>query len=328
MFFKNNNCLNCGKIGHEQRNCRDPITSWGIILVHSMFNDNIRHKYIDIKKYEKFDGIKIYKKEEMNFISDVLENIKFLLVRRKHSLGYCEFIRGKYVAKNINGIMALFNQMTPNEIKNIKNSSCDFANLWKTFWNLDDNIIFTNKKEYIDSKSKFESLKDKIDVEFDLDFYLSNANPSYDNPEWGFPKGKKMKGENDLTCALREFYEETGITEDKINIINSMKPIVEELIGTNGVSYRHIYFLAELKNNTQIYDNENNKIINNDELIEKNSEIGGMEFFSYNSALNTIRDYHYGKLNIVKCLTNYYFEIYKSNNTKSNYDEEWIVMDQ
>lgn len=34
--------------------------------------------------------------------------------------------------------------------------------------------------------------------------------PKYD--DWSFPKGKADRGEDDLTCALREVQEETGLT--------------------------------------------------------------------------------------------------------------------
>ena len=38
------------------------------------------------------------------------------------------------------------------------------------------------------------------------------------NGHFGFPKGKKKGGEHSLCCALRELYEETGISVDKLTI--------------------------------------------------------------------------------------------------------------
>jgi 8-oxo-dGTP pyrophosphatase MutT (NUDIX family) len=40
--------------------------------------------------------------------------------------------------------------------------------------------------------------------------------------KWGFPKGKKHKKETLKECAIRELYEETGLTADKINIVNNI----------------------------------------------------------------------------------------------------------
>jgi hypothetical protein len=42
---------------------------------------------------------------------------------------------------------------------------------------------------------------------------------------------------------LREFGEEPGIDISKINVINNILPIEENLIGTNGLPYRHIYYI-------------------------------------------------------------------------------------
>ena len=57
-------CNNCGKGGHLYHQCKTPITSVGIITVRS--NNS---------------------------------NLEYLLIRRKDSLGYIDFLRGKY---NIN----------------------------------------------------------------------------------------------------------------------------------------------------------------------------------------------------------------------------------
>lgn len=40
---------------------------------------------------------------------------------------------------------------------------------------------------------------------------------------WNFPKGKFEEGENDLSAALRELHEETGIAESDITIIPEFK---------------------------------------------------------------------------------------------------------
>lgn len=319
MFFsskKNNTCLNCGKYGHEHKSCTEPITSWGIILVKT--NHNFAHVNSDLKKYRNYEGIKIYEKKDIELITNVINNIKFLLVRRKHSLGFSEFIRGKYVTKNINGIIWLFNQMVPNEIELIRTKT--FEELWNYFWGTNEIEITFNKREYLDSREKFMHLKSKENIETDLDFYMDTSCPLYQTPEWGFPKGRKKRGENDLDCAVREFCEETNISENNINILKNIKPIIEELTGTNGIKYRHVYFLAELKINID-------DIFNN-ELIMSNLEIGDIAFFNYNESLNVIRDYHIEKNSIIKSIINYYVELSKNTNNKKNEDNvenEWVA---
>jgi 8-oxo-dGTP pyrophosphatase MutT (NUDIX family) len=43
--------------------------------------------------------------------------------------------------------------------------------------------------------------------------------PKYD--DWSFPKGKAEEGEEDLACALREVWEETGLTCDPQDEVGS-----------------------------------------------------------------------------------------------------------
>jgi 8-oxo-dGTP pyrophosphatase MutT (NUDIX family) len=308
-------CNNCGKTGHEQKTCRDPITSWGIILVKTQ--DYLEHINTDIKKYENLGGLRIYNKDDLLRASENMEKIKFLLVRRKHSLGFSEFVRGKYVVGNINGIRGLFNQMVQEEIDVIRESS--FDDIWNYFWGTNEIDLFFNQKEYKDSKSKFIQLKAKQNLESDLDFYLDTANPNYLTPEWGFPKGRKKRGESDISCAIREFCEETDFTPSEINIIKNVKPIEEELIGTNGVKYRHVYYLAELKkdklNLFQQYDDNKMSITN--------LEIGDIGFFTYDESLELIRDYHVEKKAILSCIMNYYNDLTKKE--KNNKNDEWFA---
>jgi 8-oxo-dGTP pyrophosphatase MutT (NUDIX family) len=339
---KFNPCLNCGKFGHEQRQCREPIKSWGIILVK--FDDKVNHSCTNIKKYENFNGIRLYSKDDLMKASEIMEKIKFLLVRRKHSLGFSEFIRGKYVVSNINGVRGLFNQMVPEEISLIRENT--FDQLWNYFWGIktpiisipienknedkicdnsniqeisSNNLNIFNKKEYYDSKSKFMILKEKKEIEsdlvLDLDFYLNTSSPSYLTPEWGFPKGRKKRGESDIECAIREFSEETDIDESSIEILKNIKPIEEDLTGTNGIRYKHIYYLAELK--------EENANVISDEVRYSNSEIGDIGFYNYEEASGLIRDYHIEKKSILRCIMNYYMDLIKKN--QKNEEEEWVV---
>ena len=83
-------CNNCGKQGHMFHQCKLPITSYGIILF----------RYSEL-------------------------GIQFLMIRRKHSLSYIEFIRGRYDL-NYESILELFNLMSVEEVNKIKNNTFDF----------------------------------------------------------------------------------------------------------------------------------------------------------------------------------------------------------
>lgn len=291
-------CLNCGKSGHEQKNCSDPVTSWGIILVKTMKNNKESiHYNTDLKQYENMVGLPSRSIKSLEISSDCMNKIKFLLVRRKHSLGFGEFISGKYGIENINGICALFNQMIKEEIDMIKTST--FDELWEYYWGK-QNIGEISSKKYQESKEKFMKLKSKVSIEQDLDFYISVAAPQYDSPDWGFPKGRKKKGEDDLECAVREFCEETGLTNSDINVLSQIKPLKEDFIGTNGIKYRHIYFLAEAK--TDLVPTISNNVY-------EHCEIGDIGFFTYSDSLDLLRNYHIRRREILTSIMNHYIDL-------------------
>jgi ADP-ribose pyrophosphatase YjhB (NUDIX family) len=80
---------------------------------------------------------------------------QYLMVRRKDSLCYVEFIRGKYALQNQPYIVKLFENMTPDERERIR--TCDFDSLWYSFWQADCNKNYM--KEYHCAKDKFEHLR-------------------------------------------------------------------------------------------------------------------------------------------------------------------------
>ena len=92
---KNNLCNNCCKQGHQFHQCKLPITSYGIILF----------------RYSE-------------------HGIQYLMLRRKDSFGYIDFIRGKYVQNNLEHIQNIFNEMSVSEREKIRTN--DFETLWKT----------------------------------------------------------------------------------------------------------------------------------------------------------------------------------------------------
>ena len=149
-----------------------------------------------------------------------------------------------------------------------------------------------------------------MDLELNLDFYVNNIEPLYKSNEWGFPKGRRNRNESVKECAIREFHEETSIPQESIKVIDSIVPIEENLIGTNGIKYRHIYYLAE----TTL-----------DELPENinNNEIGNMKLFNYNDGHEALRPYHIDKREIITSVFYYYLEnilnMFKSNELQINF---------
>lgn len=346
-------CANCGKIGHEYRICNEPITSFGIINIKIMNDNNesliLKERFstnkniyyrIASKKHPEIkcfmtDNIKLHRDDQEIFKVDndaipceideqlqrfcyYRDKIMFMMVSRRFSLGFIEFIRGKYDVSDPKSIINLFEQMTTDEIKFIRKNEYD--NVLYNFLNRNNeskeivlNRIYEGKysNEYCEAKIKFDMLlnspnDDNINVPWSLNFYTKNIKPKWKKAEWGFPKGRRdKKSEENLSCACREFEEETGYTKNDYLIMNKIEPIEERLVGTNGVKYKHIYYLS---------------LNNSDKKIPPDNydtfEIGDIKWFTYDEAMNHIRPYHREKKNI---LTKVYLFIlnYLINN---NYD--------
>jgi 8-oxo-dGTP pyrophosphatase MutT (NUDIX family) len=210
----NNFCNNCGKIGHLLNDCKNPITSIGII--------SFRY-------------------------NSTLGNLEYLLIQRNDSFGFVEFIRGKYPLYNLQYIQTLINEMTIEE-KN-KLLTMEFENMWKLLWGDFSSIQY--RSEEASSKDKFESLKKGIkvkDVEYSIESLIKSSTTSWVEPEWGFPKGRRNYQEKDIDCGIREFSEETGYSSSDFKLIENIIPYEEIFIGSNIKSYKHKYYLAYMIN--------------------------------------------------------------------------------
>jgi 8-oxo-dGTP pyrophosphatase MutT (NUDIX family) len=298
-YNKQITCNNCGKFGHTHKQCSEPITSLGIICIK--VNDKIKE---DLKSKLVHDGLFDISK---NIIIDIIQNlsisneknqneenqnkeknnINYLIVRRKHSLGYIEFIRGRYETDNLETVYHLIRQMTPSEIKDIKTK--EFKDLWEEVWKKTSyNKLYL--KEMEDSLEKFNFLKDNNI----LDDKLKN---DYDEPEWGFPKGRRNPNEKNLKCALREFWEETSIDKNNLIVLNKLFPIQEIFYGTNGIKYKHIYYIA-------IYDGIDE--IGLEKLQEDQlTEIGDIKWINLKDSLKLFRPYHEEKKKLLISLENF-----------------------
>lgn len=258
---KNIYCGNCGNLGHTYKRCRFPITSCGVILykhnsdyLNDNNNDN-NNKYL------------------------------YLLIQRKDTIGYVEFLRGKYEEDNKDYIKKLLGTMTFDEINKLENY--DFEELWNMLW-LNKNIK-QYQTEYDISKGKFDNLvRGKY---YKLDNLIKESNIQYVEKEWGFPKGRRNLKETDYDCALREFEEETGILRDDYDILRNIKPVEEIFNGSNNIRYKHIYYIGNSKHDIEVMVDPENK----HQIIE----ISNIKWFTLQETLQKIRPYNTEKKEVI-----------------------------
>jgi 8-oxo-dGTP pyrophosphatase MutT (NUDIX family) len=309
-------CINCGKNGHNSKKCLCPIISIGIICFKINNNNFDLNSIIGYSK--KIQNNYLFTHEELNKlkklknildfvnIDDYNNIIEYLLIRRKNSLNYVEFIRGKYDINNLDYLERSINFMTIEEREMIKNNN--FLVLWRNLWSKNykdsdepyykykNNV--TNNIEYNDSNNKFNMLKkgliikrNDINITFNLDRLLNEAVYNFKEAEWGFPKGRRNSREKNIECAKREFEEETNINEVNYNIIN-MTPLEETYMASNNLKYKHIYYISQIKNN-------NYELLIDKDNFSQNIEIGDIKWLKFNDALLKIRDYNIEKKNVL-----------------------------
>lgn len=199
-------CRNCGLNGHLYRDCPHPITSFGVMCYR---------------------------------VHPVTGELQYIMVQRKDSLSFMEFIRGKWDLVDTPYICQLLAGMTDQERQMLATAS--FNALWSHVWS--HAYIPRHGNEYENARIKFERLRDG-DGGASLEQMLQQSPNAHTEPEWGFPKGRRKLREDDVCCAIREFCEETGMCPADIQIVDSAMPYDEVFFGTNRVLYRHTYFVA------------------------------------------------------------------------------------
>lgn len=250
-------CNNCGKSGHPYHQCKMPITSIGVIV------------------------FRIYPETK---------EPQYLMICRKDTLGYMDFMRGKFPLFQKKYILNMFIQMTVDEKKRLREKYNQYHH--------DNNIVssdISNKSGNNGTKEKIMALINGVHTpteKYDLISLLEESDQMYETwtePEWGFPKGRRNSQEKDYDCAVREFSEETGYSSTVLHNIRNILPFEEIFIGSNYKSYRHKYYLMYISYTDSI---------SNGKSYQK-SEVSNMGWKTFSNAIDTIRSYNLEKKRVL-----------------------------
>lgn len=253
-------CINCGIYGHTSKYCNCPTTSYGIICY------------------------KVVKRK-----------LLYLMIQRKDSLCYVEFVRGNYNIQNKSYIIKMFEKMTNNEREFIKNN--DFDIIWNTLWvdNKKNNSYYKSTKEkFITLKKGYYIRGDSGTYFFDLDIVLNSCRDNIEEQEWEFPKGRRKLGEKDFQCAIREFHEESNIKINEVYFCDPSKYFEEVYLSMNKIRYRNVYYIAKhmkVSNMKKLYDENNTNQI---------KEVRDVKWFTFDEVKQKIKNRNYEKYETFK----------------------------
>lgn len=266
-------CNNCGRAGHLYNQCKSPITSYGLIVIRKS-NDIVENA------------------DAATNTATNADKYKLLMIRRKDSLGFVEFVRGKYQLLNRKYILNVLNEMTIDEREKIKTMT--FDELWNDVWTGSVGIQYRNEEKI--SRDKYNALKNGVTngkTIFTLDELLNETTSKWTETEWGFPKGRRNYQEKDISCAIREFEEETGYSKMKITIIQNILPYDELFTGSNYKCYKHRYYVG---------------IMEEDDVEPTNTyqtnEVSKCEWLTFEECKKRIRPYNKERLLVLNDIEN------------------------
>jgi 8-oxo-dGTP pyrophosphatase MutT (NUDIX family) len=263
-------------------------------------------------------------------IHPTTKQIEYLMICRKDTLGYIDFLRGKFSVYQKYYILNMIHQMTTAEktklrhriisekstsdesIVNTEISNTEISEIYDYVTNI-NRLQTDNVSEASNSRNtSFVPVKDKIrwlinGVENKGEKYHllsliqeteTNGYTQWEEPEWGFPKGRRNSQETDYDCALREFSEETGISISKLQNVRNVVPFEELFTGSNYKSYRHKYFLMYM----EYSDSSELK------LYFQRNEVSQVAWKSIDECIQIIRPYNLEKKRMIQnvdfCLKN------------------------
>lgn len=245
--------------GHVYKACPHPIVSFGLIC------------------YRYIHGVPEY-----------------LMIQRKDSLSFMEFVRGKYDPKDVDYISKLLSYMTVAERTMLLEKT--FENLWNHIWF--QKTIQRHTNDFDEARNKFQQLVTGVEVASQvhtLDSLIAATTTPFTEPEWGFPKGRRRLREADVGCAVREFCEETGFSPKDVRICQDIKPFEEVFYGTNGVLYRHVYFIAELMANRE------REVVIDPLNINQAREVQRACWYNFQEVLEHIRKHNLERKELFAC---------------------------
>lgn len=173
------------------------------------------------------------------------KGLQIILIKKPTTYHFCEFVSGHYRKNDNTHLHKLFNNMTYHEKMDIL--SLKFANMWYRIYKTQPEQTFHHSNSY--TSKQYIRKKNKFEVAFmqDNGARLKRLIADSINVDtiWEIPKGrrKESKDESEIDAAMREFAEESLITQLHYKFLWHIPPYIETY-SDFGVTYQNIYYYA------------------------------------------------------------------------------------
>jgi ADP-ribose pyrophosphatase YjhB (NUDIX family) len=271
-----------------------PITSYGLIVFRKCPANNSVREAEGVQGNSGKRSTEERSSPEFELLPEPVTNaerIEYLMIRRRDTLGFIDFMRGKYSVYNKEYILNMIVQMTVLEKTRLLTHT--FNEIWAELWG-NETMVEQYRSEEDSSREKITSLR--LGVVVKDDFYtLETLIKSTENEttwkfaEWGFPKGRRNYQEKDYECAVREFCEETGYPSSSLVPIQNIHPFEEIFTGSNYKSYKHKYYLTHMDYSNSLRD-----------CVVQSCEVSCAEWKTYEGCMQSIRHYNVEKKRVLE----------------------------
>jgi len=264
--------------------CTEPVSSYGVLVFRWTSRTNQWPQQRELSN----DTL------TLNGIRGLVPEV--LMIQRKDSLGFMDIMRGKYKVNEPEYIKKQLRGMTMTE--RYKLETMEFEEIWHDLWGSDTESSQRYAHDRIVSRQKLAELRAGVElpngIQYTLSDLLRQEPVIYETPEWGFPKGRRDPHESDIQCAFRELHEETSIEEDELWKVTNVSPLIEQFYGSNGVHYRHSYYISQYIGQRNITFNALNS--------DMAREIGNLVWKSFDDAIPLLRPENIEKRQIITSL--------------------------
>lgn len=165
-------------------------------------------------------------------------NYEVAMVRKRYTYAYVDFVTANYpqasAPSQAQYLINLFSAMTVDE--KIIILSLKFDQIWYHLW-----LNHAPPRQFFAAKSRFEG-EFLADGGERLRALIERSKNARAELLWELPKGHKLaEGEDDISCAIREFAEETGISKRQYRILSATKSLT---YSDGDYTYTTKYFFA------------------------------------------------------------------------------------